>query len=41
MDPKNPNKLVAALWEHKREPWFFNSGGEGSGGDGSGSEGSS
>jgi photosystem II stability/assembly factor-like uncharacterized protein len=31
MDPKNPNKLVAALWEHKREPWFFNSGGEGSG----------
>ncbi|WP_298903291.1 hypothetical protein [uncultured Psychroserpens sp.] len=31
MDPKNPNKLIAALWEHKREPWFFNSGGEGSG----------
>ena len=31
MDPKNPNKLMAALWEHKRYPWFFNSGGEGSG----------
>ena len=30
MDPNNPNKLIAALWEHKREPWFFNSGGEGS-----------
>ncbi|WP_346882002.1 hypothetical protein [uncultured Algibacter sp.] len=31
MDPKNPNKLIATMWEHKREPWFFNSGGEGSG----------
>ncbi|OIQ28350.1 MAG: hypothetical protein BM564_09785 [Bacteroidetes bacterium MedPE-SWsnd-G2] len=31
MDPSNPNKLIACLWEHKREPWFFNSGGEGSG----------
>ena len=31
MDPKNPNKLIAALWEHKRDPWFFNSGGVGSG----------
>jgi len=31
MDPKNPNKLMAALWEHKRDPWFFSSGGEGSG----------
>ena len=31
MDPKNPNKLMAALWEHKRDPWFFNSGGEESG----------
>ena len=31
MDPTNPNKLIVALWEHKREPWFFNSGGEGSG----------
>ncbi|MCA0959285.1 hypothetical protein LCL86_09545 [Muricauda ruestringensis] len=31
MDPTNPNKIIAAMWEHKREPWFFNSGGEGSG----------
>jgi len=31
MDPTNPNKLVAALWEHKRDPWFFKSGGSGSG----------
>lgn len=31
MDPTNPNKLIAAMWEHKREPWFFKSGGEGSG----------
>ncbi|NDG46364.1 MAG: hypothetical protein EBY37_04415, partial [Flavobacteriia bacterium] len=31
MDPSNPNKLIAALWEHKRDPWFFKSGGEGSG----------
>ena len=31
MDPTNPNKLVAAMWEHKRDPWFFNSGGKGSG----------
>ncbi|MGK7391989.1 MAG: WD40/YVTN/BNR-like repeat-containing protein [Candidatus Cyclobacteriaceae bacterium M2_1C_046] len=31
MDPTNPNKLIAAMWEHKREPWFFNSGGPGSG----------
>ncbi|MGY5849067.1 WD40/YVTN/BNR-like repeat-containing protein [Salegentibacter sp. F14] len=31
MDPENPNKLFAAIWEHKREPWFFKSGGAGSG----------
>ncbi len=31
MDPFNPNKIMVALWEHKRDPWFFNSGGEGSG----------
>lgn len=31
MDPRNPNKLFAAMWEHRRYPWFFNSGGEGSG----------
>ncbi|MCH2194984.1 hypothetical protein [Kordia sp.] len=31
MDPTNPNKLIAAMWEHKRDPWFFKSGGKGSG----------
>jgi len=31
MDPSNPNKLVAAMWEFGRKPWTFNSGGEGSG----------
>jgi len=31
MDPTNPNKLFVALWEHKRDPWFFKSGGKGSG----------
>ena len=31
MDPTNPNKLMAAMWEHKRDPWFFKSGGKGSG----------
>ncbi len=31
MDPTNPNKLIAAMWEHKRDPWFFKSGGPGSG----------
>ncbi|MAV80450.1 MAG: hypothetical protein CMD12_00485, partial [Flavobacteriales bacterium] len=31
MDPNNPNKLIAAMWEHKRDPWFFKSGGSGSG----------
>ncbi|MFT4698083.1 MAG: photosystem II stability/assembly factor-like uncharacterized protein [Flavobacteriaceae bacterium] len=31
IDPTNPNKLIVAMWEHKRDPWFFNSGGEGSG----------
>jgi photosystem II stability/assembly factor-like uncharacterized protein len=31
MDPNNPNKLIAAMWEHRRKPWTFNSGGEGSG----------
>merc|ERR1711916_129078 len=30
-DPSNPNKLFAAMWEHKRDPWFFKSGGKGSG----------
>jgi len=31
MDPSNPNKILAAMWEHRRWPWFFNSGGPGSG----------
>ena len=31
MDPTNPNKIIATMWEHKRDPWFFKSGGEGSG----------
>ncbi len=31
MDPRNPNKLIVAMWEHRRWPWFFNSGGPGSG----------
>jgi photosystem II stability/assembly factor-like uncharacterized protein len=31
MDPSNPNKLLVAMWEHKRDPWFFKSGGPGSG----------
>ena len=31
MDPTNPNKIVVAMWEHFREPWFFKSGGTGSG----------
>ncbi|HYC92925.1 MAG TPA: hypothetical protein VEO54_27215 [Thermoanaerobaculia bacterium] len=29
-DPTNPNKLFAAMWEYRRWPWFFNSGGPGS-----------
>lgn len=31
IDPANPNKLLAAMWEHRRWPWTFTSGGEGSG----------
>jgi photosystem II stability/assembly factor-like uncharacterized protein len=31
MDPQNPDKLFVAMWEHRRWPWFFKSGGEGSG----------
>ncbi|KAA6435640.1 hypothetical protein ACD591_01875 [Rufibacter glacialis] len=31
MDPSNPNKLVVAMWEHKRTAWDFTSGGPGSG----------
>lgn len=31
IDPSNPNKLIANLWDFRRDPWFFRSGGEGSG----------
>jgi photosystem II stability/assembly factor-like uncharacterized protein len=31
MDPSNPNKLFAALYEHRRTPYYFTSGGTGSG----------
>lgn len=31
MDPSNPDKLLAGMWNHQRWPWFFNSGGPGSG----------
>lgn len=31
MDPTNPNKLFASMWEHRRWPWTFKSGGLGSG----------
>lgn len=31
MDPSNPNKLIAAMWQHQRKPYFFTSGGPGSG----------
>ena len=31
IDPANPMKLFAAMWEFRREPWFFTSGGPGSG----------
>jgi photosystem II stability/assembly factor-like uncharacterized protein len=31
IDPTNPNKLFAAMWEYRRWPWFFHSGGWGSG----------
>lgn len=31
MDPDNPNKLIAAMWDYRRWPWSFRSGGPGSG----------
>ena len=31
IDPGNPNKLFAAMWQYRRWPWFFRSGGPGSG----------
>lgn len=30
VDPANPNKILVAMWEHRRSPWFFKSGGNGS-----------
>ena len=31
MDPSNPSKIIAAVWEFRRWPWFFKSGGNSSG----------
>ncbi len=31
MDPSNPNKLIAAMWQFRRTPWDLKSGGRGSG----------
>lgn len=31
IDPTNPNKLIAAMWQHRRTPYSFTSGGVGSG----------
>lgn len=31
LDPNNPNKLLASLWDFRRDPWSFRSGGKGSG----------
>jgi photosystem II stability/assembly factor-like uncharacterized protein len=31
MDPSNPNKLLANMWQHRRTPYSFKSGGPGSG----------
>ena len=31
MDPSNPNKLLANMWQHRRTPYNFKSGGPGSG----------
>ena len=31
MDPTNPNKLLANMWQHRRTPYSFKSGGKGSG----------
>ena len=30
-DPHNPNIVFASLWQARRQPWFFSSGGPGSG----------
>jgi len=31
MDPRNPDKLFAGMWDHRRTAWDFKSGGKGSG----------
>src|SRR3954470_21809140 len=31
MDPSNPHKLIANMWQHRRTPWSMKSGGPGSG----------
>ncbi|MEO2159500.1 MAG: hypothetical protein ABGX14_00130, partial [bacterium] len=31
MDPRNPDKLIANMWQFRRWPWFFKSGGPSSG----------
>jgi photosystem II stability/assembly factor-like uncharacterized protein len=31
IDPRNPDKLFASMWQFRRWPWFFKSGGPGSG----------
>lgn len=31
IDPNNPNKMMASMWEFGRKPYFFTSGGAGSG----------
>ncbi|NNF33965.1 MAG: hypothetical protein HKN68_07645, partial [Saprospiraceae bacterium] len=30
MDPRNPNKILVAMWDYERKPWTMRSGGEGS-----------
>lgn len=30
VDPNNPRKMFASMWEHRRWPWSFHSGGKGS-----------
>ncbi|MCU0380084.1 MAG: hypothetical protein MUE58_02745 [Chitinophagaceae bacterium] len=31
VDPSNPNRMLVSMWEYRRWPWFFKSGGPGSG----------
>ncbi|MFY0594441.1 MAG: hypothetical protein JXQ92_17505 [Roseivirga sp.] len=31
MDPSNPDKILVNMWQHRRKPWFFTSGGPSSG----------